>query len=126
MKDLHQHLLAGAIDPAGGDEYIADLGLRVNAGTSPEPVIVLTGDAADGRRIRVYEGVALGPTDDAPLRRGFIWIAVVDDDVRTYPSRRNSDGTVVPGRIIGPYLAISTRSAQDALDRGRVKLAHGC
>ncbi len=122
MNALHRRLLAGAIDTAVGDAYFVDLARRIAHDTNPEPVVVLSGDAVDGRRIRIYEGVALGPSDSDLLRRGFIWIAVVGE-ARTYPSRRNPDGTVIPGRIIGAHVAFSTRSAQDALSRARLGLA---
>lgn len=108
-----------------GDKRWAKVARQITADTNLEPAVVLTGQAEDGSTIRVYEAVALGPTDSEPVRRGFLFIAV-NTEVRTYPSRRDSNGTVIPGRIIGPYLAISTSSAQDALSRAGVKLADAC
>ncbi len=107
------------------DDEIGALARRIAADTDPEPVVVLTGPAADGREIRVYEGVALGPTDHDPIRRGFLWVAAVGP-IRTYPSRRNTEGAVVPGQIIGPHVATSIVSAQDAFDQAVEKLAGGC
>ncbi len=108
-----------------GDKRWARLERQIQADTNPEPTVVLTGEAEDGSTIRVYDLVALGPTDSDPVRRGFLWVAV-NTEVRTYPSRRTADGQVHPCRIDGPHVAISTRSAQDALARARVKLADEC
>ncbi len=108
-----------------GDSRWAKVAQQITADTNLEPAVVLTGQAEDGSTIRVYEAVALGPTDSDPVRRGYLFIAV-NTEVRTYPSRRDGNGAVISGRIIGPYLTISTRSAQDALARARVKLADAC
>ncbi len=108
-----------------GDKRWAKLTRQITEDTNLEPTVVLTGQAEDGTAIKVYEAVALGPNDSDPVRRGYLFVAV-DTEVRTYPSRRDGNGTVIPGRIIGPYVAISTRSAQDALARARVKLADAC
>ncbi len=116
MKDLH-------LD----DGYMDTLATEIEKDTNPVPTVVLTGTAG-GREIRVYEGVALGPTDDDPVRRGFFWVAT-DTDVTTLPSRRVPTGTdmlVIPGRILGHYLAVSSISAEDALNEARRKVAGAC
>lgn len=102
------------------DEFMEGLALQIQADVNPEATVVLEVD--DGHPIKVYEVVTLGKTDDEPLVRGFLWVAV-DTPVRTFPSRRTSTGWVIPSKIIGPYLAVSTRSADDALRRARQKLA---
>lgn len=119
QSNIRQRLL-GANNIVGqeADDYFTQLDQQF----SLEPQVVLTGSAPNGTAIRVYEGVALGPTDDDPPRRGFIWFAVTGP-ARVYPSRRNSDGVVIPGRILGNQIAFSTRSADDALARATHKLS---
>lgn len=105
------------------DQFMEDLFRQIEADVDPAAQVVLEVDGdSDDRPIRVYEVVTLGETDDDPLVRGFLWVAV-NTPVRTFPSRRLSNGKVIPSKIIGPYLAVSTASAEDAVARARQKLA---
>ncbi len=123
MDDLNRLLAAETLLDESGDRYFTDLARQIDADTDPVPRVVLTGDARDGRTISIYEGVCLGPSDDDPLRRGFIWFATVGT-VRTLPTRRDSRGAILPSRIIGDHVAPSTQSAQDALERARLNLTY--
>lgn len=127
--EIRHRLLAGP-DIVGqlGDDYFAELKLQIDADTDRYPRIVLTGDAADGTTIRVVEGVTFMTqartvggyrmnAEDQPLVRGIIWYAMVGE-IRLKPTYR-AGTEVVPCRIQGGRLAMSTQSAQDALDRGR-------
>ncbi len=118
-----RRLLDGDMTDQFGADYFAELGRLMRTDTDPMPHVVLTGTAADGKTtIHVVDVTVLGPTDDDPVERGFLWIAMTGT-FDLYPSRRIGR-TVKPCSIAGGHrVAKSTISAQDALNRARRELA---
>ena len=127
LEKRHKLLTGPDIVGQLGDDYFAALERQITDDVDPWPKVVLTGGAADGTTVRVVEGVTLSParkagriklgTDDLPVVRGFIWFALVGDIV-LYPTYQ-AGATIVPCRILGGRVAMSTQSAQDALARAR-------
>lgn len=126
--EKRQQLLAGDnIVGELGEQYFAELQAQIDLDVDPLPRVVLTGELADGTTIRVVEGVTYTEprkvgayqlaVEDQPIQRGFIWWAMVGN-VDLFPTMYVGR-KVIPCRIFGARLEMSTRSAQDALDRAR-------
>ncbi len=107
-----------------GDDYFAELARQMAVDDDPMPRVVLTGDAADGTTIRIVDVTVIGRTDQDPIQRGFLWVAMLGT-FNLIASHRVGTMPIACRIVGGTRIFSSTRSAQHALDGARRVLDAG-